>query len=705
MFALLSTLGKEATEKDIKITEEFVEMLIGNLGINLSKFDSLPYMDNATCCASNAECCSLPNELGDTFLKTSQTHFGSKHSETEKTAKSNDKFSLPDEDNFENNEETSTKELSDNFTLEHVRCDGERSTTQENTAETNQEKQLELCDNGGSGSSSVSSGEHNGSSGICDKKTVFQGARPKAKPPSGSFHFCLDTHNTQDQSQPRFAPKANSVGREDYDYDYQERTMSKPELQSRAKASEPAELPQCSQDDLTINSQSKTHNYIFQSSRQTRLESYNVGDPFHYSWPGFRHSKAIRKHQILREMQSLPYFVNGNVPKFKSYGKDDKEAEGNDVTQNSPPEGTEETQKLQSQRASHIQRFSPPEMTASKEPSIINPHTSVQTDGACATPDVPDISTGNKTSQTYRSMDENIDTSNYPTTDNSSLTSKAHSALHYPENDYDDLDQTSVVCVDNSRSPVQDLDRSETIVSGITSEPERVECDHSAPNLTELETDGSNVTINDTSATVAVNEAENDLSCDTDTETLRNVGEETGDSGVPDMDLPNSNPENNEPEDNTTELAASGQQINNDLQRSRSPVSSSLEPPNMQNRSVLQVRRRNRRRRNRSETPSNQPPDGGSLGNNSVNDVRNTAVNVLKRFGIETEENVDLDKIRRENQRMKNAKLCPVCKDRDADKLFLPCAHLSSCSLCSPALTKCPQCRTNIRGIVSVFFA
>ncbi len=63
-----------------------------------------------------------------------------------------------------------------------------------------------------------------------------------------------------------------------------------------------------------------------------------------------------------------------------------------------------------------------------------------------------------------------------------------------------------------------------------------------------------------------------------------------------------------------------------------------------------------------------------------------------------------LKSIRSENQRLKEAKTCRICRDRDANRMFLPCAHLAACSLCSPALTHCPQCRGKNKGVISVYF-
>ena len=63
-----------------------------------------------------------------------------------------------------------------------------------------------------------------------------------------------------------------------------------------------------------------------------------------------------------------------------------------------------------------------------------------------------------------------------------------------------------------------------------------------------------------------------------------------------------------------------------------------------------------------------------------------------------------LQAIRDENRRLKESKQCRICRDNDANRMFLPCAHLAACSLCSPAVLNCPQCKAPIRGIVSVYF-
>ncbi len=79
---------------------------------------------------------------------------------------------------------------------------------------------------------------------------------------------------------------------------------------------------------------------------------------------------------------------------------------------------------------------------------------------------------------------------------------------------------------------------------------------------------------------------------------------------------------------------------------------------------------------------------------------------MLRRLAIVEEDSAEVDPeaIKTENRKLKESRLCKVCRDKDSNRLFLPCAHLASCSLCSPALTHCPQCKATIRGIVSVYF-
>ena len=63
----------------------------------------------------------------------------------------------------------------------------------------------------------------------------------------------------------------------------------------------------------------------------------------------------------------------------------------------------------------------------------------------------------------------------------------------------------------------------------------------------------------------------------------------------------------------------------------------------------------------------------------------------------------ELKKLEKENRDMKDARVCICCRDKIRSKLFLPCAHLTLCELCFPAFKRCPQCKSNIKGIVHVY--
>ena len=210
----------------------------------------------------------------------------------------------------------------------------------------------------------------------------------------------------------------------------------------------------------------------------------------------------------------------------------------------------------------------------------------------------------------------------------------------------------------------------------------------------DLETDGSYVHVTDDAIIEEpiANDTTPDQSCHSAPEPIRNLEPRTTER--------NSSNENSDPSTNDNTSVASSAQV-------RSMASSDLLP--RQNRRVLKAQRRNRLRQARNRSPSNLPPEGAEAASNTAHNRPSQNVNeMVERFGLilpdDEEEQLDTEEIRKENQRLKNARLCQVCKDKDANRLFLPCAHLSSCSLCSPALTKCPQCKSNIRGIVSVYF-
>lgn len=61
-------------------------------------------------------------------------------------------------------------------------------------------------------------------------------------------------------------------------------------------------------------------------------------------------------------------------------------------------------------------------------------------------------------------------------------------------------------------------------------------------------------------------------------------------------------------------------------------------------------------------------------------------------------------KMKEENIKYKDEKVCTICKTYPRNRLYLPCGHLATCSICSPALRNCSICKKIIRGVVCVYF-
>ncbi|XP_048240179.1 uncharacterized protein LOC124145178 [Haliotis rufescens] len=58
-----------------------------------------------------------------------------------------------------------------------------------------------------------------------------------------------------------------------------------------------------------------------------------------------------------------------------------------------------------------------------------------------------------------------------------------------------------------------------------------------------------------------------------------------------------------------------------------------------------------------------------------------------------------------ETRQLRESSTCKVCLEDPANIVFLPCGHLVACAVCTPALERCPVCRTHIRGTVRVHLA
>lgn len=66
---------------------------------------------------------------------------------------------------------------------------------------------------------------------------------------------------------------------------------------------------------------------------------------------------------------------------------------------------------------------------------------------------------------------------------------------------------------------------------------------------------------------------------------------------------------------------------------------------------------------------------------------------------------VELNEILRENENLKEQRLCKICLDDDAGVLFEPCGHICCCSSCGVPLQQCPICRTSITNIIKAYIS
>jgi len=57
------------------------------------------------------------------------------------------------------------------------------------------------------------------------------------------------------------------------------------------------------------------------------------------------------------------------------------------------------------------------------------------------------------------------------------------------------------------------------------------------------------------------------------------------------------------------------------------------------------------------------------------------------------------------NRKLREARTCKVCMDRETNTVFLPCGHLVCCEACAKSLSDCPICRSVIRGTVKTFLS
>jgi len=64
---------------------------------------------------------------------------------------------------------------------------------------------------------------------------------------------------------------------------------------------------------------------------------------------------------------------------------------------------------------------------------------------------------------------------------------------------------------------------------------------------------------------------------------------------------------------------------------------------------------------------------------------------------------VSVDALKRDNERMREQRMCKRCGRSQVETLFLPCRHLVACEVCADAVEDCFVCDTKILGTVRTY--
>ena len=63
------------------------------------------------------------------------------------------------------------------------------------------------------------------------------------------------------------------------------------------------------------------------------------------------------------------------------------------------------------------------------------------------------------------------------------------------------------------------------------------------------------------------------------------------------------------------------------------------------------------------------------------------------------------ERLRQENLRLKDERLCKICADKELGVVFIPCGHFVTCTNCASLLTNCPVCRSRITSLVKTYLS
>uniref|UniRef100_A0A8D9ECF1 Death-associated inhibitor of apoptosis 2 n=1 Tax=Cacopsylla melanoneura TaxID=428564 RepID=A0A8D9ECF1_9HEMI len=82
----------------------------------------------------------------------------------------------------------------------------------------------------------------------------------------------------------------------------------------------------------------------------------------------------------------------------------------------------------------------------------------------------------------------------------------------------------------------------------------------------------------------------------------------------------------------------------------------------------------------------------------------NTNAAVVSSESVLYEDNKN-ESLEDEVRRLREARLCKICMDKEVGVVLLPCGHLVTCVVCASSLPRCPVCRENIKATVRTFLS
>lgn len=60
-------------------------------------------------------------------------------------------------------------------------------------------------------------------------------------------------------------------------------------------------------------------------------------------------------------------------------------------------------------------------------------------------------------------------------------------------------------------------------------------------------------------------------------------------------------------------------------------------------------------------------------------------------------------RLKTENEKLRKAVTCVVCKNKQVETLLLPCTHVNMCEPCADEAKECPVCKKRILGTVRIY--